>query len=242
MENNLTEGFPLRIACLSDTHGLHMSNKLEVPDADVLVFAGDAGLSNDGEIASFNTWLGTLPHHHKIVVYGNMDYATETSTFDQSRQLSNATAILTDSYVQIDGYIFYGTPYTPKFFGGYQLKDQISASRHWEKTLIDVPKIDVLITHGPPHGIGDETGGRHVGDEALKSIVDSWIDPPRLWICGHVHASHGLHSYPHPKGPIPLINSAVWYLDGEALNKAHPFLIEMPSMRIWRNRHLLTMK
>jgi len=242
MENSPSEGSPLTIACLSDTHGLHLSNKLEVPDADVLVFAGDAGLATKDSIESFNTWLGTLPHEHKIMVYGNMDYATERSSFEESRQLSNATAVLTDSYIEIEGYMFYGTPFTPKFCGGYQLKDETTAERHWEKAFNDIPKIDVLITHGPPFGVGDETGGRHVGDAALKSSVDSWQFPPRVWICGHVHASHGLHSYPHPKGPVPLVNSAVWYLDGEAIDKAQPFLIELPSLRVWRNRDLLTMK
>eukprot|EP00955_Chlamydomonas_euryale_P105687 365658-Chlamydomonas_euryale.AAC.15 len=55
---------PLRFVCVSDTHGMH-NRRLEMPPGDVLLFAGDAGLDGDVEIAQFEAWLESLPHQHK---------------------------------------------------------------------------------------------------------------------------------------------------------------------------------
>jgi Icc-related predicted phosphoesterase len=49
---------------------------------------------------------------------------------------------------------------------------------------------DVLVTHGPPHGIGDKTfDGRHVGCEELLLRVKQI--KPRVHVFGHVHESRG---------------------------------------------------
>ncbi len=69
----MTRATSVRIVCLSDTHGLH--RKLTLPPADILIHSGDFmvhGRSTD-EIDDFNSWLGSLPHKHKIVVAGNHD-------------------------------------------------------------------------------------------------------------------------------------------------------------------------
>ena len=65
-----------RIVCISDTHSMHKNVK--VPDGDILLCAGD--ITNRGEIqsvASFNEWLRTLPHRHKITIAGNHDFCFE---------------------------------------------------------------------------------------------------------------------------------------------------------------------
>ena len=55
----------LRIVCISDTHNCH--GKIAVPDGDVLIHAGDFTYRGTaGEIEAFNSWLGTLPHKHKV--------------------------------------------------------------------------------------------------------------------------------------------------------------------------------
>jgi predicted phosphohydrolase len=75
--------------CISDTHNKHRD--LVVPDGDILIHAGDFTLFGKEEHAQdFNTWLGTLPHKHKIVVNGNhennADWKDRTATI-----LTNAT-------------------------------------------------------------------------------------------------------------------------------------------------------
>merc|ERR1719367_837758 len=72
----------VRIVCTSDTHSGVEDNpqSFTLPDGDVLIHAGD--FTNYGEVdkvKKFNSWLGTLPHTHKIVIAGNRDI-----TFDPS--------------------------------------------------------------------------------------------------------------------------------------------------------------
>ena len=61
------------VVALSDTHGKH--SDVTVPDGDILLFAGDFTRDGNGGVsattASFNAWLGALPHPHKFVVGGN---------------------------------------------------------------------------------------------------------------------------------------------------------------------------
>ena len=62
----------IKFVCVSDTHNL--TNKIQVPEGDVLIHAGD--FTNSGkpdEVEWFNKWLGNLPHKHKIVIAGNHD-------------------------------------------------------------------------------------------------------------------------------------------------------------------------
>jgi predicted phosphodiesterase len=63
---------PVRIVCISDTHGQHA--KLSVPAGDVLIHAGDFMAFGDTpkEIVDFNHWLGKQPHRFKVVIAGNL--------------------------------------------------------------------------------------------------------------------------------------------------------------------------
>jgi hypothetical protein len=69
------------IACISDTHGKHISID-PVPPADVLIHAGD--FSNTGtvsDVKNFTEWFDGLPHRHKIFIAGNHDTTFEKSFY-----------------------------------------------------------------------------------------------------------------------------------------------------------------
>jgi predicted phosphodiesterase len=57
---------PVRIVCISDTHGQHA--KLSVPAGDVLIHAGDFMAFGDTpkEIVDFNHWLALKQNSHKF--------------------------------------------------------------------------------------------------------------------------------------------------------------------------------
>ncbi|KAJ8552519.1 hypothetical protein ON010_g10027 [Phytophthora cinnamomi] len=60
--------------------------------------------------------------------------------------------------------------------------------QHWAKVPADV---DVLVTHGPPHGILDTTvTGLHVGSETLLKESMSRIRPS-FHLFGHIHEAYG---------------------------------------------------
>lgn len=218
---------PIRIVCVSDLHGVHLdAGLLKVPAGDVLVVAGDIELTCDQDAQALRQWLAGMPHTHKVVTFGNMDsWAVSRSEATLSAALGGVT-VLKDSSADILGYRFVGSPQTPKFYGSFQLSTQASARQHWSKVLPPDAQVDVLVTHGPPHGYGDVTQGRHVGDQALLDAVQQLQQPPLLWVCGHIHSSYGMHEVPHPGGVIPLANSAMADVRKQA-HKIRPHVVDV---------------
>lgn len=165
----------LRLVIVSDTH---RSYRRPIPPGDVFIHAGDSELSA-GEM---DTWLARLPHRHKIVVGGNMDYRLREGAGDLQQ-----ASYLQDGAITVDGVKIYGSPWTPKFVGVFQLDDAAAAGDVWACVPDDV---DVLVTHGPPKGVLDRTSrGRGVGDGTLMCRVDELR--PRVHCFGHVHESYG---------------------------------------------------
>lgn len=176
-----------RIVCLSDTHNYH--EKIDVPDGDVLVHAGDAtGRATTGEIAAFNEWFAALPHRHKIFVAGNHDWLFETDNSAARRLLDDSIVYLQDSRVEIENLKIYGAPWQPRFYDwAFNLNRGREISEKWRLIPADA---DVLITHGPPFGILDETPvGDRAGCEELRKKIEE--NRPRAHIFGHIHHGYG---------------------------------------------------
>jgi Icc-related predicted phosphoesterase len=179
----------MRLIVISDTHGLH--NSIDgLPDGDVLIHAGD--FMNSGydvqDILSFNRWLGKQPFKHRVVCGGNHDRYFEDAPHQARSLLTNAT-YLENSGVMIDKVTFWGSPYTPEFLNwAFMYPRGTSAQRYWSQ----IPdNLDVLITHGPPFGILDQTapGEAHLGCEELLNAVEE--KKPRVHLFGHIHGGAG---------------------------------------------------
>lgn len=180
----------MRLVVISDTHGLH--HRIEgLPDGDVLVHAGD--FMNSGydvqEILSFNRWLGEQSFKHRVVCGGNHDRYFEAAPH-QARALLNNATYLENSGVMIDNVTFWGSPYTPEFLNwAFMYSRGASAQRYWSQ----IPhNLDVLITHGPPFGVLDQTapGEAHLGCEELLKAVEE--KKPRVHLFGHIHGGAGI--------------------------------------------------
>ena len=165
-------GRSLRVVAISDSHGFERG--MDVPEGDVLVHCGDFAPSSKirAGMDSFGRWLATLPHPYKIIVRGNHDperipaLATYTDVMFVHRPMS----------INISGVQFSVAPYPVK---GKLHKGVTSGA--------------VLASHVPPYGVLDEcvTGGKHIGDLALRRSVEGWSEKPKVWLCGHVHESFG---------------------------------------------------
>ena len=180
----------MKIVTISDTHNKH--REVEVPDGDVLVVAGDfTGTGTNFQIESFNDWLYEQPHEYKLVVAGNHDLGFEDDPYHARTYLDHCV-YLQDSSIVINGIKFYGSPWQPEFCDwafnlprGEKLKDR------WDR----IPhNTDVLITHGPPHGILDsniapDDPRNNFGCEDLKHRVAEV--KPTYHIFGHIHGSYG---------------------------------------------------
>ena len=197
----------LRVVCISDTHGKHRK-LMDIPSGDVLLHCGDfTDRGTHEEIRDFNDWLGTLPHQHKVVIAGNHDVCMDAVEYDLhwdkafahkqynnprlSRALLDNCTYLEDRSVVIQGIKIFGSPMTPPNPGrpgAFNVARGFADQQHWAKVPADV---DLLVTHGPPHGILDTTfTGMHVGSEALLKEVVSRIRP-RLHVFGHIHEAYG---------------------------------------------------
>ena len=179
-----------RIVCLSDTHNFH--EQIRVPDGDILIHAGDAtGRGTIAEIEEFNYWFAGQPHKHKILIAGNHDWLFETSNLTARRLLDNSIIYLEDSAVEIENLKFYGSPWQPRFYDwAFNLMRGAELAEKWKLIPNDT---DVLITHGPPHGILDEVPRQYfvenTGCEELRKRVEKVR--PKLHVFGHIHCGYG---------------------------------------------------
>jgi predicted phosphodiesterase len=177
---------PVRLVLISDTHGRH---HFPIPPGDVLVHAGDG--SSHGTLEELARWADFLRrqlHEIKIVIAGNHDRGFEQQP-EQARALFEGIDYLEDDGCERAGLRFWGSPWQPAYMSwAFQLPRGQALATRWEMIPDDV---DVLITHGPPHGVLDRTwDGRVVGCEALREAVTARVKP-RLHVFGHIHEGYG---------------------------------------------------
>lgn len=192
----------LRIVAMSDTHGFHKN--LSIPDGDVLIHTGDFSMrAKIRHVTEFAEWINSLPHKHKIVIAGNHDMACESMGAQWVEETFKPTIYLDHDYHTIDGVVFFGSPYTiaintPSDWSYDYPRYSVRGKRLW-KQVVDGPRMDVLITHGPPYGIRDRINeprfgeDPHVGDKDLLDVVKK--HNPQVHVFGHIHEGYGLHRY-----------------------------------------------
>jgi len=193
----------VRIVAISDTHGLHHRITDCLPlllAADVIIHAGDClrhGSRDD--LAEFLRWYSAMPYPHKILVAGNHDWAFERHPEEARDMCLRAGVIyLQDQQVRINGFNFYGSPWTPMFYNWAFMLDRGFLWTKWAKIPTDT---DVLITHGPPRSILDQvTDPPTEGPWAQAKLSNQGCDElrqelarvqPRVHIFGHIHEGYG---------------------------------------------------
>jgi predicted phosphodiesterase len=188
----------VRLVCVSDTH----LRNFEVPEGDVLVHAGDLTMMGTfPEIEAFASWLDRLPHPQKIVIAGNHDFGFESHPED-ARALLRGVIYLEDALAEVEGLRVWGSPWQPRFGDWAFNLDRGEPLR--EKWALIPEGLDLLVTHGPPAGIGDLTlTHEHAGCEDLLETVEK--RPPRLHVFGHIHEGYGVVK----KGETTFINASI---------------------------------
>lgn len=192
----------MRLVCLSDTHGFHKS--LKVPDGDILIHAGDFSMrAKTSHVVEFATWIKSLPHKHKIVVPGNHDMACETQEIWAREEFAPAIFLIHE-YATVAGLQIFGSPYSSAISDPsdwcYDYPRYGERGRRLWRHIEPNRKLDILITHGPPHGIGDLVLNSHlgedpnVGDVTLKRVVTEVN--PKVHIFGHIHEGYGEYTIP----------------------------------------------
>jgi len=198
----------LKVVLLSDTHGRHR-NLTDVPDGDILVFAGDMSyFGRWDQVVDFNNWLGELPHRHKFVVAGNHDGTIHMRGKGSSKEvrrtsLADLPSLLTHAhYLQDSGFTvrvgggreddgrdvrIWGSPWQPQYrsFETHRPPGPDGMAGRWDLVPDDTT---ILIAHTPPAGVMDGDGRGCVDlasrIEQLRARRPSSL---RLVAFGHFH-------------------------------------------------------
>jgi Icc-related predicted phosphoesterase len=193
-----------RIVCISDLQGQCEKIKhSDLPDGDLLLIAGD--LTNVGklpELIIFNNWLSTLKSKYgsMICIAGNHDLGLNRGLNGHS--IFTEATYLENELVEVGGLKIFGTP--ANSCGPYAQYWEFCDPKYTRRVYKNMPKCDIIISHGCPYGILDETPrGEHIGDKDLLNSIQRIR--PRLVIFGHNHAGYGTYE----KDGTTFVNAAL---------------------------------
>lgn len=182
----------MRLVLISDTH----NQRPDLPNGDLLIHAGDVTLRGTLVEAVENIhWLSSLLPKYKegiILVPGNHDWLFESHPHvAQDLCRKRGITLLNNKAIIINSLKLYGSPYTP-FFHNWAFNVVGSAINDiWQ----DIPRdTDILVTHGPPLGLGDLCRNGHVGCPWLIYNIKC-LPNLKLNVFGHIHEGYGHYYY-----------------------------------------------
>jgi Icc-related predicted phosphoesterase len=169
--------------------------------ADLVLISGD--ICCHGKLFQQLSWLDTTFRYWLksikcpvVACAGNHDWPFYKS-LKVVESLNLPWIYLQDDSVIVDGIKIYGTPWQNKFFDwAFNLDGEVELSKKWELIPNDT---DILISHSPPYGVGDNTPqGLNVGSALLLSRIEHV--KPALSVFGHIHNGRGAYklSYDTP--------------------------------------------
>lgn len=188
----------LKIDCISDTHTKH--DKIKLPGGDILIHSGDCSFRGTlKEVIPFLDWFAEQDYSYLIFVPGNHDWIFEEDPWLMQEECKSRNIILlNDSSCEVEGIKIWGSPVQPWFhdWAFNRIRGE-EISKHWQMIPEDT---EILITHGPPYLILDDTNtaGRGHGfsnpvgcEDLYKRIMQTTI---KLHVFGHIHEGAG-HKY-----------------------------------------------
>lgn len=196
----------MKITFISDTHNLHDKLMFE-KEMDVLVHCGDVTTHGSRkELYTFLEWFDIQPAKYKIFIAGNHDHCLDKSLTADYVTLEDIRHSFDVIYLQssgtiLDGVKFYGHPYT-SIYSNFAFMDNEENLKEHNKLIPS--NTDILITHGPPFGIMDQTTGKEpAGSWSLLNETLIRVTPD-IHAFGHIHEGYGIARY----GEVLQINAA----------------------------------
>lgn len=209
------------LTSISDSHGQHLD--IELPGGDILLHCGDiAHHRGDGrELMSFLGWLQSQPYEHKIFICGNHDFLFQDHPAAVAQMIAKYdVTYLQDSSVKACGLNIWGSPWQPAFHNwAYNLpRGGPELAAKWAAIPDDT---NILLTHGPPYGVGDMTSrGEAAGCTALLRRLPE-LKQLKASFGGHIHEGYGIREV----AGVPCINCSVLDYKYRLVNK--PITIEV---------------
>jgi Icc-related predicted phosphoesterase len=161
-----------------------------------------------------------------VFIGGNHDFPLEKYPLMlKNTVMPEGTYYLNDSGVEIEGLKIWGSPIQPWFYNWAFNRDRgADIKKHWDLIPSD---INILITHGPPYKILDETlrwnpvnPSKNVGCEDLTNKIKE-LNDLKVHIFGHIHEGYGEENI----DGIKYLNASVLNTYYEMVNRPHLFEI-----------------
>ena len=188
----------MRIGVTSDWHGYIPP---EIPECDLLLIAGDIGISErfgyepEVLLSDWWKWIESQPMP-VVAVAGNHDFRPEVLRALPWTYLEDETA-------EVCGLKIWGTPWSNPF--GYGWAFNMTEEDQAENLKRCPDDVDVIISHGPPYGLRDRTRKyrdnppQNVGSKALRERMRE-LPELKLVACGHIHTARGVAVAAGPDG------------------------------------------
>lgn len=213
----------MKVAVTSDWHGYIPP---EIPDCDLLLVAGDAGLgekfSHEPEVL-LTDWMKFLTGLKMpvIAVAGNHDFENQVKIMKFL-----PWQYIEDEMVEIEGLKIWGSPWSNPFGYGWAFNMEEEDQVELFKQIPD--DVDIIISHGPPKGLRDTVSyfdglawtNKSVGSDALRQRMEQ-LEDLKLVACGHIHPQYGLQK----KWGHTVINGSLCNSGYKPVNK--PIVIEL---------------
>ena len=147
-------------------------------DYDLIISCGDLR-------ADYLSFLVTMAHCPVLYVHGNHDtgYATRPP---------EGCDCIDDAIVEYRGLRILGLGGCRWYHEGPHQYTEAQMRRRIRKLRYALWKtggVDIVVTHAPPEGLGDDTDPAHRGFRALIELLDKYH--PKYLLHGHVHLSYG---------------------------------------------------
>jgi len=209
---------------ISDIHTKH--RELKIPKKlDGIIVAGDWTTTreiseNYNEAVDFFKWLNGINAKYKLVIPGNHDtswyhYMRDSNPYEDIKVMDFGITWFGDTSISV-------MSHTPTFGTGWAYNEYSDKLKQRCEAIFDEP--NVLVTHGPPHGILDMTDGMHVGCEHLLKKVKEI--KPDVHIFGHIHTERNhINSAIQARYGTLFVNASVVNLHHKVINNGKLIVI-----------------
>lgn len=171
----------MKILCISDEESPYLWDFYQpgrLKGYDLILACGDLN-------ASYLSFLVTMASCPLLYVHGNHDGG-------YGEHPPEGCDCIDGHVVTYNGLRILGLGGCRKYRPGrHQYSESEMRRRIWKvkSKLRRLNGVDVVVTHAPPEGLGDDSDPAHWGFAAFRTLLDRYH--PGFLIHGHVHASYG---------------------------------------------------
>ncbi|MBR3560887.1 MAG: metallophosphoesterase [Oscillospiraceae bacterium] len=195
----------MKLLLLSDVESQYLWDYYQpgrLDDVDLMLSCGDLS-------AKYLSFLVTMGRAPLLYVHGNHDRTYESHP-------PEGCDCIEDKLVKVSGLRILGLGGSIRYNGGSNQYTEREMARRlmklWPRIIL-AGGVDIVLTHSPARGLGDDSDPAHVGFGCYLKLLDTFH--PKYFVHGHVHMNYGasierVRSY----GETTIINAyEKYYLD-----------------------------